>query len=906
VLVKIAVPVTSEPHRIVGIDLGTTHTVAAYAADGVATVLPVPQLVARGEVAARPQLPSFLFADEQADVALDEPPWICGEYARTRGIEVPTGLVASAKSWLCHAGVDRLAPVLPWGAAGDAPKLSPVEASRRLLSHVRRAHDAAFPKAPLRGSQVVLTVPASFDQVARTLTLRAAREAGLRVRLLEEPQAAVYDYLGRGGAEQLAARIGDDGETLVLVCDVGGGTTDLTLLRARLDAAGALDIERVAVGKHLLLGGDNMDLALAHATEARLGAPERLDPVRFAQLVMACRAAKERLLGPAPPTSVPIRVLSRGTSLVGGTLATELARADLESIVLDGFFPRVDRSARASRGGAALVGFGLPYERDPAVTRHLAAFFARHAQAAAQSPLCVLLNGGIFRSAAITERLVEVIGTWTDRSVTRLGDVDPDLAVARGAVRYGLALEGQGLRITAGSARGYYVGIGERSRRGARALCVVPRGAREGVRSRVAAEGLSVLVGQPVRFDLYASDEALDEAGTVVDVERAELEPLPPMATTLGSARSKGTAVPVELEGELTSVGTLEIACTEPGGDGRRYQLAFELRAEPERVEAPPQSRRALANLDDARDIARRALGSTVDQTRPIKDALRDLERILGERSVWPTDVTRALFDVVTEDVKLRRRSMDHERVFWMLAGFCLRPGYGYPGDERRVARVAKLFSEGVTFKDENRVWQQFFIAWRRIAGGLHERTQVQIRSVVDPFLAPEEERLKKPKGFRPRAPDEMLEMASMLERVSAADRARLGGWLIERTWTSRDPRLWSAIGRLGARVPAYASAHHVVPTRTVEDWLDHLLRERWDDVPTAARSAFWMARRTGDRARDVSDALRARVAERLEAADRGEWAHAVREVVAMGDRDRAEIFGEALPAGLRLDEPSA
>jgi hypothetical protein len=351
-------------------------------------------------------------------------------------------------------------------------------------------------------------------------------------------------------------------------------------------------------------------------------------------------------------------------------------------------------------------------------------------------------------------------------------------------------------------------------------------------------------------------------------------------------------------------VGTLELACLETGGDGRRYELAFEIRAEPPVTEAPPESRRALAHLDEARMLARRLATTPADRTRPVKDLLRDLERILGERSVWPTDVARALFDVVAEDVTVRRRSADHERVFWMLAGFCLRPGFGYPGDERRVARVAKLFSEGVVHKEETRVWQQFFIAWRRMAGGLHERTQAQIRSMVDPFLASEEARKKRPKGFRPRADDEMLEMASMLERVPADERARLGGWLLERTWTSRDPRVWSAIGRLGARVPAYASAHHVVAPRIVEGWLDHLLREKWSEVPTAARAAFWMARMTGDRTRDVSDTMRARIAERLDGADRPEWAQALREPMAVAADERAEIFGEALPAGLRLEEP--
>jgi molecular chaperone DnaK (HSP70) len=903
---KIESAVSRPQSRIVGIDLGTTHTVVAEAVAGVARVLPVAQLVAPGEIDARPLLPSFLYAPGPGETAADawgDAPWVIGAHARARGLEVPTRLVSSAKSWLSHASVDRLAAVLPWAAPDDSPKLSPVDASAKILAHVRCAYDATRTATSLARERIVLTVPASFDQVARELTLLAARRAGLEVRLLEEPQAAVYDYLASGGQEDLTRLVASEGETLVLVCDIGGGTTDLTLLSARLDACGALDMERIAVGKHLLLGGDNMDLALAHAVEARLlDPPDRLDPVRFSQVVMACRNAKEQLLAPAPEDSAPIRILGRGSSLVGSTLKAELGREEAERVVVDGFFAEVAADAEPRRGGAALVGFGLPYERDPVVTRHVATFLRKHAPPSGRA-LALLLNGGLFRSSAIAERLRSVVSSWRTGPVTVLRGTDPDLAVARGAVAYGLALDGHGLCISSGSARGYYVGLGDRRETPRRALCVVPRAAKEGVRSHVSARGLSVVVGRPVRFDLFASDEAIHEAGAVVDVDSAKLEALPHMATTLGSSKSSGTPVTVDLEGELTPVGTLEIACMESGGDGRQYRLAFELRAE-SRATEPPKSRRALSRLEEGLAIARRFEAAGSGDVRIVKDLLRDLERVLGDRTDWPTDVTRALFDVLAVDVKARRRSMDHERVFWMLAGFCLRPGYGCQGDDRRVARIANLFADGVAFKDENRVWQQFFIAWRRVAGGLHQKTQEQIRALVDPFLAPAEARKKKPKSFRPLAADEMLEMASMLERVTPEERAALGGWLLERTWTSRDPRLWSAIGRLGARVSAYASAHHIVPAATVEGWLDHLLREKWEDVPTAPRAAFWMARMTGDRTRDVRSPLRNTVAARLETIGRTTWANALRDVVPLEDDDRAEVFGEALPAGLRLDEP--
>jgi len=283
---------------------------------------------------------------------------------------------------------------------------------------------------------------------------------------------------------------------------------------------------------------------------------------------------------------------------------------------------------------------------------------------------------------------------------------------------------------------------------------------------------------------------------------------------------------------------------------------------------------------------------------------VRELERVLGDRPTWTTEANRALFDTLIPSARSRRRSADHERVFWSLAGYCLRPGFGDPGDPARIAALAPLFGERLAFAQEARGFQQFWIAWRRVAAGLDEAAQVAIRDAADPFLAPSEARLKKPKGFRPEALDDLRELVASLERVPAARRSELGGWILERTWTERDPRLWAAIGRIGARVPAYASMHHVVSPIVAERWIDHLLREKWDDLPTAAAAAVDLARVTGDRARDVSDLARADVARRLtKVGAREAWIRAVRELVAVEEADRAAFFGEGLPVGLRLVE---
>ncbi|APR83147.1 DnaK-related protein [Minicystis rosea] len=906
--------------KAVGIDLGTTHTVVAWAelaASAAPEVFPVAQLVTATEIAARPLFPSCLYAPVAGERAADpwaEAPWVAGELARRRGAEVPGRLVASAKSWLCHPSVDRAAAILPWGAdeeVRDLPRISPIDASARYLAHVRRVWDDAFPGEPLAEQEVVLTVPASFDEVARELTLEAAKRAGLTVRLLEEPQAAFYDFMERAGASEIEALLDrSDGEALVLVCDVGGGTTDLSLIRVkRAEGSPPYAVERVAVGHHLLLGGDNMDLALAHVCEGRLvEAPSKLDAARFGQLVSACRSAKERLLGEDAPDRVRVTVLGQGARLIGNTLSTEIAREEAERLVLDGFFPAAPRDARPDRRRAGLVAFGLPYERDVAITRHVAHFFARHAPEA-RGPRALLLNGGVFRAARIVERLVGAIGAWGGPPVEVLPHVDPDLAVARGAVAYALARRGRGVRIGGGAARGYYVGLDVEKGAARRAICVVPRGAEEGVPSVAAGRTLALVVGRPVRFDLFASDETNDRAGDVVTLDDDRFEALPPVAVAFGAAK-KADEVKVELEGELSAIGTLDLACVEVAPPRRRFQLAFQLREGSEPAATPAPAPTSIMpggkRVDDAREAIERVFGKGRPDVaaREVKDLLRELDRIVGERSAWTLALSRALFDTLGPNHRSRRRSADHERVFWLLAGFCARPGFGDPLDAGRVSMLAPFFAEKVIFPAETRNWQQFWIAWRRLSGGLDEAAQTAMRDVIDPLLAPAEARLKKPKGWKVEAPDDLLELAAALERVPASRRSELGGWILEKTWTAKDPRLWAAIGRLGARVPAYASPHHVVSPQIAERWIDHLLREKWDALPSAPQAAVQLARVTGDRARDVSERTRREVERRMVTAGaKEEWVRAVREYVPVAEAERVALLGEGLPVGLRLVE---
>jgi len=906
----------------VGIDLGTTHTVVAYAARDelngdvppTATVFALPQLVSESEVLARRLLPSFLYAPPASEAVADpwqELPWVVGQYARERGQEVSERLVTSSKSWLSHAGVARRDAILPWAAdASEIPKISPVEAGRRLLSHVRRCWDDAFPAHPLPEQSVVLTVPASFDEVARELTVEAAELAGLRVRLLEEPQAAFYDLIAserRAAVEGLLA----SGKSCVrvLVCDVGGGTTDLTLIEVRRSGTAELTLERVAVGRHLLLGGDNIDLALAQLCEQKLLNGERLDPLRFSRLLLACRAAKEALLGRAAAASAPIRIASLGSSLVGGTLATELLQSEVDALVFDGFLPLVARGEAAPKARAGLLAFGLPYERDPAISRHIVQFLERHAGSVGVD--AVLLNGGLFHAERAAERVRELVARFCDREIALLPYPDPDLSVARGAVAYSRSLAGQGLHIGGGTPRGFYVAVDERSAR--RALCVVPKGAREGERHVASAGGLWLRVGQPVQLELYTSDSAVaHRPGEIVSLDD-DFVPLPPVTTLFSAADGEGD-LEVALEGELSAAGTVDLSSVElnpsEGRAARRFRLAFELRAKdpaPFKSAPPAASRPPPPRLPEALEAIRRVFGEgRADvKARESKDLPRELERLLGERRAWTLESNRSLFDALAEGRAARRRSEDHERVFWMLAGYCLRPGFGAPLDEQRIAQLVPLFDAGIAASANARSFQQFWIAWRRIVAGLREDTQTRLFRLLEPFLAPSELKLKRSKSLKSAEfSHELLELAASLERVPAERRVALGDWLIERSYRDRDPRLWSALGRVGARVPGYASAHHVVPARSAESWLDHLLRERWHEVPTAAATASQLSRRTGDRSRDIADGLREEVIRRLEAvAADAELISCVREIVPVVEAERAAWFGEELPVGFRLKQ---
>ncbi|HYC21574.1 MAG TPA: Hsp70 family protein [Candidatus Bathyarchaeia archaeon] len=931
---------SSRSRYVVGIDLGTTNSAVAFAepdGDREIASFAIPQLVAPGDLQARPALPSALYVAGAHDVAEGELalPWraderyVVGVLARRLGERIAGRLITSAKSWLCHGGVDRSAAILPWGAPPEVAKLSPVAASARYLEHIRDAWNAARPEAPLAAQEVILTVPASFDEVARELTVEAARRAGLeRVRLLEEPQAAMYAWL----AQRKDWRALLEDHRLVLVVDVGGGTTDFSLIAVHHAPAG-LTLERMQVGDHLLLGGDNMDLAIARLVESRKPSTERLDAARWQQLTALCREAKERLLGEAPPASVAVTVTGRGRGVIQGTVAASLGRAEIESVVIEGFFPAAAADARpGSEQDVGLAEFGLPFVSDPAITRHLAAFLALgDAGDRRVVPDAVLFNGGALTPRAVRERILETLAVWGGTRPFELVGTDLELAVARGAAAYGLALRGIGVRVAGGAARAYYVGLaaqaataGKDPGAGRRLLCIAPRGMLEGDTIDLSGSELEVVANVPVQFPVYASSTRTGDAGgAIVDVDPGSLAPMPAVETVLRFGRSLAErTIPVHLRSHLSETGTLELWCLSNRTD-HRWRLNFDLRAreavgvrsEPERAAeeaatADPAGAQGLVlgaeRLEAALHLveasfAPAATGDPVGLTRALEEALG------AGKDAWPLAEIRVLWDRLFALEAGRTRSPGHEARWLNLAGFTLRPGFGEARDSWRVEQLWRLFDRGLVFPGAVQVRAEWWTLWKRAAGGLTRAQQQGLHGEIRAILLGGPVKSVKSARWKggPQELREMWQTAASLERLPAGVKRELATELARRVLRRKasDAEIWS-FGRLAARSLVYGPANTVIEPQVVEPWLTALADAPWERPAATALAVTQIARLTGDRARDVSSELRAKLATRLDALAEGRrLARSLRALVALETRDQARVLAESLPIGLRLRE---
>jgi len=949
-----------EKHFIIGIDLGTTNSAVSYV-DLLADtkkkykikIFKVPQLTGFGEVSRLPVLPSFLYIPGKYDIPEEAVslPWISdgrnfvGAFARDHGAKVPCKLVSSAKSWLCHSNVDRKARILPWGAGDEVFKISPLEATASYLNHIKKAWNSSKGDDEdlyLENQIIIITVPASFDEVARDLTVEAASMAGLsNVTLLEEPLAAFYSWLIRH--EHNWNKFVNPNE-LILVCDVGGGTTDFTLITLR-EVEGSPRFERIAVGDHLILGGDNVDLALASNIERRLSKKRiSLSGDRWRTLCHQCRKAKENILN-EDAKSEKITLMGEGSKLIAGTVSAELGRKEIEKTVLEGFFPLADpKDIKKINIREGITEFGLPYEQEPAITRHLGYFLDKHKEDVIKvlnrqdhAPDLILFNGGSLKPAVIQERIRAAIRYWfknklkDERPTSNvqhrtsnnekksdfssdfprvLENTDPDLSVALGASYYGLVKIGKGVRVGSGSARAYYLGVSKKkfetiedlSKKGDKklAVCLVERGLEEGTTIELKDKKFEVLANQPVSFDIYSSSfRSGDRCGDLVEIDDS-LTCLPPIQTVVQYGK-KGvkTKIPVRIESDYTEIGTLALWCRSLISN-HRWKLQFQLRDALTPVDITDKEIFEDSIVDEVRSYV-----GSIFSDRTDSSALKNLSKVIikkvgRSRERWPLGFIRRISDELIKLVETRTLGPEHESRWLNLTGFCMRPGFGDGFDEYRVKSLWKIHKHGAIHSKNAQVCSEWWILWRRVAGGLSAGQQRQFLQELAPIIMPK-------KGTKSRVPhQERLEIwmaVANMERLLVKDKIQWGRMLLSeiKPKKCKPQYLWS-LSRIGARELLYGPVDRVIPSEEISSWIEEILSKTWRNPKPVGMAIAQLARKTGDRMRDLDSSIIGIIIDWMNQYDiSGPHIKFLEDVVPMAKSEENAIFGETLPSGLVL-----
>jgi molecular chaperone DnaK (HSP70) len=925
---------TDKTRYAIGIDLGTTNCALSFLESG-RTDSPVsfeiPQRETESSVVRSRLLPSFFYLPQKAEWkrgqlrhdwsgAEETPDFAVGRYARSLAATQPGRVIHSAKSWICHGGVSREDRILPWHSdelIGD-DRRSPVEVSAAYLQYLRQAwnHAHVGDDSRLERQTVTITVPASFDEAAQMLTVRAAEQAGFspeRIHLLEEPQAAFYSWLRqKDSPAELEQLLGDDPAKTVLICDIGGGTSDFSLFRVSRGATKP-GIERIAVSEHLLLGGDNIDLAIAHILEGRL-TKTKLSSRQWAQLVSAARELKERALSDkgSPEEELHVALAGEGSSLFARTLSAGILRSEVLAVVLEGFFPSCARDAVPQVQASGLKTLGLPYAQDSAVTRYLAAFVG------GQPIDAVLFTGGSLTPVFLQEHIHNVIAGWQESAPRLLANHDMDLAVAHGAAAFSatFSTDSEAVdrheRIKAGYPRSLYLELASGSQAaGPSLLCVVPKGFDGHQPLRIDNLAMQARLGAPVRFQLFSSlHRESDRPGDLLKLHEAEFHPLSPLHTVLrakdsSSSQRSGTTIDVALEVILMSTGMLQLFCVDRAS-GERWQLEFNVRD--------------LARDDAAQYVGDTEIASSIDKVRYQKGLekfeehfgkkkksdsdqdnpkylVRTLEEIFGcERKDWDVSTLRRMWPTLREGMTRKSRSIGHEVSWLYLAGYALRPGYGVELDEWRVSELWKAYELGLAFPKERQAEEQWWIMWRRVAGGLSREQQEKIFDKIFPAIR---------KGNVPSS--EIYMLAGSLERIEMGNKVRLGNYLVQQISEGRkqflDQKFW-ALARIASRVLMHGSAESIVRPSFVEDWFSKLrglsLRDK-----QYARLATFMAqagRLVNDREFDLPPEIRSAMISLLEKSGIDETQiRPLREFVPADAAAKSQLFGEELPAGLIL-----
>ncbi len=931
--------ILSDHAYIIGIDLGTTNSAVSYvdlqsdnseqphAKKPIIRIFKIPQLTGPGEISGLSGLPSFLYIPGKYEISKEAVslPWdtdddnFAGAFARDYGIKVPARLVASAKSWLCHSNVDRKARILPWGSGDDVYKVSPVQATASYLKHIKKAWNSTKgndEELYLENQIIIITVPASFDEVARDLTLEAASMAGLssNVTLLEEPLAAFYSWLMRH--EDNWKNFVKPNE-LIVVCDVGGGTCDFTLITLK-EVDGTPGFERIAVGDHLILGGDNIDLALARHIELRFGKKKlSLNKDRWKRLCYQCRQAKEVILN-GESESQKITLIGEGSRLIAGTFSASLEREDVEKIVLEGFFPLADSKAVKKKDiQKEITEFGLTYEQESSITRHLGWFLEEHKEDVAKilnkdnyAPDLILFNGGSLKPALIQKRIRAAMRHWFNEEDKSLPGVlensDLDLAVALGASYYGLVKIGQGVRVGSGSARCFYLGVaGTKEKDKKSAICIVERGLEEGTSIELKDKKFEVLANQPVNFDIYSSSfRSGDRCGDLVEIDDS-LTSLPPIQTVIQFGK-KGikTRIPVHIEADYTEMGTLALWCRSLVSN-HRWRLQFQLRDAAAIIDVSDEEVFEESIVENVSSKVRNVF-SDVSNRRSLETLSKDISGILrkagveSSRDKWPLGFIRSMADDLLKLVNARNLAPEYENRWLNLTGFCMRPGFGDGFDEHRIKNLWKIYKEGPTHAKNVQVCSEWWIMWRRVAGGLKAGQQRQFIQELAPVIMPR----KKAKIRLPL--QERLEIwmaVANMERLLIKDKIKLGRLLLSQI----DPKkckpqhLWS-LSRIGARELLYGPADRVIPPDEVSSWIETILSQTWHNPKPAGNALTQLARKTGDRMRNLDSPI---IDSIIDWMSQYEFLipniKFLKEVISMTKQEESAIFGETLPSGILL-----
>lgn len=901
---------------IIGIDLGTTQCALSYVdlEDKSLKVrnLDVTQLVSGGQIEDQPTLPSVIYLCEESR-ELNRPEWmgsesmIIGAFARELGFEIPGRFVHSSKSWLCHPRAERQAPILPWQSEIGEQKISPVDAAAEYLRYLSRLWDANIGKKDesfvFSRQKIIVTVPASFDPSARNLTLEAIDRAGIKaVSLIEEPQAAFYDYLQRNPKTMVSELKGVD---TVLVIDIGGGTTDFSLIR--IDWARERDypeFSRLAVGPHLLIGGDNLDLALARKVEAEFKHRGRkLAGKQWLSLLSQSHIAKEQVLSGDISGAVHFNLAGSGSKVLAGAAKIALDSEEIKQILVDGFFPLVEASARPDEdNGLGLSEAGLPFTRDAAVTRHLATFLRENDV----NPDAILFNGGTMKADCLRQRLFDVLSLWRGRDPVILENPHPTLAVAAGAAYYGLVTLGLGQRIQSGNPVSIYLGIGTAKSSNAsrhvpeQLLCILPKGSEPEKDYHMADKTFGIDMSRDSAFYLFytPSPPKAEEPGRLIKFNAKRYLPLPPC--TLKARTGKGEKQ-VEIRVKLRETGYLQIFCEEIAGSFSQ-ELRFDL-GESEKnskvaAEAPAKRRVPLTSsqLKKIEQLLNQTFAGKIE----FNCVFKELEEIIGSpRTNWDAEMLRQLFDVFIVREKDFRASQNTLVLWFRLLGFCLRPGFGVQGDVARVDAIWKMIDDEFSYTSTE-FWADWWVMWKRIVPGLSLERQEALKARLEPVLFQTKRRDKKEREVSQHERNQLWRLLGHLERISVSEKERIGWWIAKAPPSyGNDSVALAALARMGARELAYAPDTAMVSQAVANAWAEYLLKKAIPGnsyLDTALRE---IGRKTGDRLVQIDDLLRKNILDVFKKKLRKKaFIQPLLKAARLDDKELAEFTGETLPSG--------